>query len=781
MLRSPTLSISLFLATVYAQYSTGNDTSNGTQPLYKDASAPINDRVEDLLSRMTVEEKTSQLVQGDIRNWLNITDGSFNETGLEWSTQYRGGSYYVGVPIAWELLSDNIKIGQEYSMENTRLGIPPWVQSEGIHGFLIPNGTIFNSPIAYACSFNPELVEKMAAAIAQESLALGVNNIFAPLADLARELRFGRVEETFGEDPHLTGEIAYSFVKGLQSGGVAAMVKHFAAFATPEQGINTGPVHGGKRELLTTYLPSFKRAIIDGEALSIMAAYHAYDGIPAVADKYILSDILRDQWGYEYFVMSDAGGTDRLCGAFFMCESSPIDSEAVVNFALPAGTDVEMGGGSYNYEKIPEMVAAGTLSADIVDEAVRRTLRAKFKIGLFEKPYAGVPADEQANYINTPEIVAIARQLDAESIVLLENHESVLPLSKDANIAVIGPMAHGYMNYGDYVPYQASLRGVTPLDGIQAVSTGTVTYAQGCERWSSDESGFDEAVAAADAADVAVVIVGTWSRDQNELWAGLNATTGEHIDVNDLHLVGAMPNLVKAIIATGKPTVVVFSSGKPITEPWISDDAAALVQQFYPSEQGGNALADILFGDVNPSGKLSVGFPVDIGSSPSFYDYLNSGRAWPNPGAVYPNGTMKFGNNYVLSTPIPLYEFGYGLSYSTFDYTNLALSQTTVSSSDTITVSVDVMNNSTRDGTEVVQLYVKDLIASVVVPNIQLKGFAKVAIAAGATETVSIDLKVEDLGLWDLNYNYVVESGNFTVFVGSSSADLRANTTLTVA
>jgi beta-glucosidase len=204
MLRSLALPVSLLLAQVHAQYSTGNGTSaNGTQPLYKNANASIEARVEDLLSRMTIEEKTSQLLQGDIRNWLNITDGSFNETGLEWSTQYRGGSYYVGVPISWELLSGNIKIGQEYSMENTRLGIPPWVQSEGIHGFLIPNGTIFNSPIAYACSFNPDLVEKMAAAIAQESLALGVNNIFAPLADLARELRFGRVEETFGEDPHL--------------------------------------------------------------------------------------------------------------------------------------------------------------------------------------------------------------------------------------------------------------------------------------------------------------------------------------------------------------------------------------------------------------------------------------------------------------------------------------------------------------------------------------------------------------------------------------------------
>ncbi|KAI1871306.1 uncharacterized protein JN550_004751 [Neoarthrinium moseri] len=775
MLRSISLCASLLLASAQAQYS------NGSTPLYKNPNAPIEERVEDLLGRMTIEEKTSQLVQGDIRNWLNITDGTFNETGLQWSMQKRGGSYYVGLPISWELLSDHVKIGQDYVTENTTLGIPPWVQSEGIHGFLIPNGTIFNSPIAYACSFNPALVEKMALAIAQESLALGVNNIFAPLADIARELRFGRVEETFGEDPYLTGELAYSFVKGLQSGGVAAMVKHFAAFATPEQGINTGPVHGGKRELLTTYLPSFKRAIIDAEALSIMGAYSAYDGVPAVSDRYMLTEILREQWGYKYLVMSDAGGTDRLCNAFFMCENNPIDSEAVVNFALPAGTDVEMGGGSYNYEKIPDMVASGKLSLDVVDEAVRRQLRAKFKIGLFERPYAGVPAEEQSKYINTPETIAIARELDAESIVLLENHENVLPLSKSANVAVVGPMAHGFMNYGDYVPYQASLRGVTPLDGIKAASSGTVTYAKGCERWSSDESGFAEAVAAAEGADVAVVVVGTWSRDQNELWAGLNATTGEHIDTNDLHLVGAMPKLVKAIIDTGKPTVVVFSSGKPVTEPWISDEAAALVQQFYPSEQGGNALADILFGDVNPSGKLSIGVPVDVANTPSYYDYLNSGRSWPNPGEIYANGSMKFGSNYVLSTPIPLYEFGYGLSYSTFDYANLVLSQSTASTSDTVTVSVDVTNNSTRDGSEVIQLYVKDLISSVVVPNIQLKGFAKVAIKAGETETVKLDLKVQDLGLWDINYNYVVEPGNFSVIVGSSSADLRANTTLTVA
>jgi beta-glucosidase len=269
-------------------------------------------------------------------------------------------------------------------------------------------------------------------------------------------------------------------------------------------------------------------------------------------------------------------------------------------------------------------------------------------------------------------------------------------------------------------------------------------------------------------------------RDQNQLWAGLNATTGEHVDVSDFKLVGAMPHLVQAIIDSGKPTVVVYSSGKPITEPWISDAASALVQQFYPSEEGGNALADVLFGDVNPSGKLSVGFPYDVGTTPIYYDYLNSGRAWPDPGMIYPNGTIKFGHNYVLNSPLPQYAFGYGKSYSSFSYSALSLSKTTASSKDTITATVKVTNNSTRDGTEVVQLYVKDVLASVVVPNMQLKGFSKVAIGAGKTKTVKISLDVGNVGLWDINYKYVVEPGDYVVFVGSGSADLRSNATFTV-
>ncbi|KAI0392287.1 glycoside hydrolase family 3 protein [Xylariaceae sp. FL0594] len=749
-------------------------------PLYKDASAPLDSRVADLLSRMSIEDKTSQLIQGDVRNWLDIETFALNQTGLEFNMKNRASQFYVGVPIPWNELSRGIKYGQDYLVHNTTLGIPAFVQSEGIHGFLIPNATIFNSPIGLACSFNPGLIRKMAEVIGQESRALGVNQIFGPVVDLARELRFGRVEEMYGEDGHLAGEMAYEYVMGLQSRNVSAMVKHFAGFGTPEQGINTAPVHGGEREMRTTYLPPFKRAIIDAGAVSVMSAYHSYDGIPAVAHKQLLTDILRSEWGFKYYVSSDAGGTDRLCAAFGMCEADPIDKPAVVGYALPAGNDVEMGGGSFNFEKIPEMVKNKKLPISIVDQAVGRVLRAKFQLGLFETPFTGVPEEEQAKYINTPESIKLARQLDGESIVLLENHNGVLPLKKDANVAVIGPMTHGFMNYGDYVPYLAQYRGVTPLDGIKAASKGKVTYAQGCERWSSDQSGFDEAIAAAEAADVAVVVVGTWSRDQNELWAGLNATTGEHVDVSNLNLVGAMPHLVKAIIDTGKPTVVVFSSGKPITEPWISDAATALVQQFYPSEQGGNALADVLFGDVNPSGKLSVSFPYDVGTTPIYYDYVNSARAFPDPGAVYANGTIVFGHNYVLANPLPLYSFGYGLSYSSFSYSNLKLSKSRATARDTITVSVDVRNTSDRDGSEVVQLYVKDMISSVVVPNMQLKGFAKVEVKAGATRTVSIDLDVQDLGLWNLAMKYVVEPGAFTISVGSSSTDLRANATLTV-
>lgn len=773
-----TLALVLAAATINAQSPEGKETSN--VPVYKDPNAAIDDRVSDLLGRMTIEEKTAQLLQADIRDYLNITDASFNASGLSWVADKRANSIWTGLYTTPETVSLGARLAQDYLVHNTSLGIPAFIQSEGIHGFLALNATIFNSPIAHGCSWNPELVGSMARAIALESRALGVNQIFAPVVDLARELRYGRVEECYSEDSFLAGEYGHAYVSAMQAEGVCAQVKHFAAFATPEQGINTAPVHGGPRMLRTTYLPAFKRAIIDANAWSVMSSYNSYDGVPTVADRLLLTGILREEWGYKYYVISDAGGTARLADAFHVC--GPADDACITTKTLPAGNDVEMGGGRYSYQHIPALVANGSISEEVVDLAVARSLRAKFAAGLFENPYTGVPDEEIPDHLNTAEHKKIARDLDAESIILLENHGEILPLQKKSRVAVIGPMAHGYVNYGDYVIHTAMARGITPFDGIKALveeAGGSATFTQGCERWSNDESGFAEAVAAATAADVAVVVVGTWSRDQNELWQNLNATTGEHIDVHNLELVGAMPRLVKAVIDTGKPTVVVFSSGKPITEPWISDEAGALVQMFYQGEEGGHALADILFGEVNPSGKLSVAFPHDVGTTPVYYDYLNSGR-YASPGRANANGSLVFGQTYVLSTPMPLYEFGYGLSYSNFTYSDLAVSSSNPSATDTVTVTVKVTNNSQRDGKEVVQVYIKDLVASVAVPNIQLRGFWKGMVRAGQTETVSIDLPVENWGLWNYEMKYVVEPGAFRILVGASSADLRLNTTVTV-
>ncbi|KAJ5552632.1 hypothetical protein N7494_002010 [Penicillium frequentans] len=775
------LSRSLLLVQLLGALVSGKAISN--TPLYKDASAPIEKRIEDLLGRMTTEEKMAQLIQGDVTNWMDDTTGAFNYSGLVANMEEKAGMFYVGYPISWDWLTENIKRGQDYLMQNTTLGIPALVQSEGIHGFLIGNATIFNSPIGIGSSWNPSLVRKMGEVIGTEARALGVNQLFAPEADLARELRYGRVEETFSEDGFLAGEIAYSYIMGIQSKNVSGMVKHYAAYSNPEQGLNTGPVHGGERELRTTWLPSYKRAIIDSGAWAVMTAYSSYDGIPMVADYHTITEILKEEWGYDYFVMTDAGGSDRLCSYFKMCQSSPIDMNSVTLQLMEAGIDVEMGGGSFNFQKIPSLVKSGKLDISIVNAAVTRLLRVKFEMGLFENPYSAAEKSQWSSLINTAEHKQVAKDLDKESIVLLENHDQTLPLKKSGSIAVIGPMAHGFMNYGDYVVYESQYRGVTPLDGIKAAvgDKATINYAQGCERWSSDESGFDEAIEAAKKSDVAIVVVGTWSRDQVQLWESYNATTGEDVDEDNLALVGAQGPLIQAIANTGVPTIVVLSSGKPVTDVWLSNSTSALLQQFYPSEEGGNALAEVLFGDYNPSGKLSVSFPHFVGDLPVYYDYLNSGRSVWTSGMEYANGTMVFGHNYALGSPMPWYSFGYGKSYSTFQYGTVSIDHSKVSSQDTVTVSVDVTNtDTTRDATEVVQVYISDEIASVVVPNRQLKGFDKVLIPAGKTTTVKIPIKVADVGLWNKKMKYVVEPGEFTVLVGSSSDDIRGNATFTV-
>ncbi|KDR71141.1 hypothetical protein GALMADRAFT_808036 [Galerina marginata CBS 339.88] len=763
---------------------------DGSVPTYKNPKAAIDDRVNDLIPRMTVAEKVAQIIQGDINGWMNMNNPlddtlTFNQTGLVQMMATKGGSIWGGYSVPYDKFVFGVTVGQKYLMENTTLGIPALIQSEGLHGFT-NKGTIFPSPIGLAASFNPDVVTQAANITASEAEGLGINHMFAPVLDLSRELRWGRVEENFGEDPFLTGEIGHAFITGLQSGRrrnasstaiarVAATCKHFAAFGSPQGGLNLAQVSGGERELRTMFLKPFNRACLD--SLSIMTAYSSYDGIPAIANSHLLTDILRTEWGYKYWVTTDAGSVDLLINMHGTCDTR----ECAAKIALENGISGEMGGGSYTYLTLPAQIQAGTVDVKFLDATVAGMLRAKFALGLFENPY---PYPDYQSLIRTPASRVVLMQAESESIVLLENRQNTLPLKKTANsIAILGPQANR-VSFGDYVFFNASLAGISPLDGLkQFMSSNSIStkinFAQGCQLWSNDESGIPAAVQAAQASDVAVVMVGTWSLDQTLLWTpGTNATTGEHVDLADLGLVGAQLKLVQAVKATGKPTVVVFVSGKPVAEPWIQANADAVIQQFYPGELGGLALAEVLFGAVNPSGKLPVSFPRDVGTTPVFYNYLKGSRPI-DAGQTMDNGVLKFGHQYVLNSPVPLWSFGHGLSYTTFNYSNIQVSPKTISTTQDFTVTVTVRNTGAVAGKEVVQVYMTDVVSSVVTPNQQLVGFQKVNIPAGGSATVSIKVLSSQLAVWSLKNSWVVEPGAFTIKVGTSDQSF-ASTTLTV-
>ncbi|PIL26655.1 hypothetical protein GSI_11280 [Ganoderma sinense ZZ0214-1] len=761
---------------------------DGTTPVYKNPSASIEDRVNDLLPRMTLEEKVAQIIQGDMDGWMDFSDPLddtlvFNQTGLEAMMAQKAGSIWGGYLTPWDKFVYGVTVGQKYLMENTTLGIPALIQSEGLHGFT-NNGTIWPSPIGLAASFNPDLLQKAAQTIADEAEGLGVSHIFAPVLDLSRELRWGRVEENFGEDPFLTGEMGHAYVAGLQSGRrrnvssnaigrMAATCKHFAAFGSPQGGLNTAQVTGGERELRTNYLKPFNRACV--EAFSIMTAYSSYDGIPAIANKHLLTDILRGEWGYQYWVTTDAGSVDLLINQHGLCDTR----ECAAKITLENGLSGEMGGGTFTYLTLPDQVRAGTVDVKYVDETVKAMLRTKLSLGLFENPY---PYDDYLSTLRTPETRELLHSMEQETIVLLENRNATLPLSKSINsVALIGPQVDR-VSFGDYVFFNASLNGISPLAGFTQLLANTsveIKYAQGCELWSNDPSGIPAAVETAKSADAAIVMVGTWSLDQTLLWTpGTNATTGEHVDLSDLGLVGAQLQLVQAVKDAGKPTIVVLVSGKPVAEPWIQAHADAVVQQFYPGELGGLALAEVIFGDVNPSGKLPVSFPRSVGTTPVFYNYLKGGR-FVDPGQVLDDGTLVFGHQYVLDSPVPLWSFGHGLSYTTFNYTDLAVSKSTISTGEDFSVSVTVHNTGSRDGKEVVQVYATDVVSSVVTPNQELVGFQKVDLVAGASARVTISVNASQLGLWSLDNQWVVEPGKFAIKIGTSDQTF-VNTTLTV-
>lgn len=653
---------------------------------------------------------------------------------------------------------------QSYLRDSTRLGIPALTTVEGIHGVLQNGCTIFPQAIAQGSTFNPELIERMTAVEAGEAKSMGIYQFLSPVLDIARELRWGRVEETFGEDPFLIAAMATAFVNGAQKNGVGCMPKHFVAHGTPAGGLNCAHVAGGERELRNLYAYPFAKVFANAHPVAVMSCYSAYDGIPVTGSSYFMTDFLRGELGFDGFTYSDWGSVDRLK----VFHNSVDSSEAAARQALIAGIDMDVW--DWAYQSLESLVERGELYESYIDRACRRILEAKFKLGLFDTPLHN--PDVAAQAVRTSDNIALAKEIADESIVLLENN-GILPLNPShfKRIALLGPNSD-YAVMGDYGWVNADHReGITLCEALTNKLDGIceITHFDGCDWWSRDDSDIEKAAGIAASSDLAIVAVGTRS-----LWLGRNAkgakvTSGEGFDLSSLELPGRQLDLLKAVKATGKPMIVVLITGKPLVMNWAKENSDAVVLQFYGGEQQGNALADMLLGHVNPSGKLNVSFPRSTGNTPCFYNYYPGDReqVFDTGGSPdEPNG------HYVFDKPYSLWEFGYGKSYTTFEINPPTLNATQFTPSDTIVVNTSVANTGQLTGKEVVQLYVRDLVSSINTPVKQLKAFEKLEIPAGETRKVELRIPIEELALYNAALNRVVEPGEFELYLGSSSEQI---------
>jgi len=750
--------------------------------VYRDEAKSTATRVKDLLSKMTLEEKISQL--GSIWSREIIEAGKFSpqkaegliKNGIGQITRAGGAT---GLPPK-EVAAFTNEI-QRFLVENTRFGIPAIIHEECLSGFLTREATIFPQIIGIASTWEPELVEKITNVIRMQMRAAGAHQGLAPVLDIARDPRWGRIEETFGEDPFLVAKMGASYVKGLQGedirGGVIATLKHFVGYGLSEGGMNWAPSHIPPRMLREVFLYPFKEAIKEGGALSVMNSYQEIDGIPCGASEELLTDILRKEWGFEGIVVSDYVAIDML-QAYHQVAS---DKLGAARLALTAGIDVELPTYDCYAGPLKEQIENGRVSEELVDRAVSRILRLKVMLGLFENPY--VEPEGTARVFDIPDQRELALEAARKSIVLLKNKDNILPLKKDiATIAVIGPNADSWRNLlGDYTypahvefvtardsatgttrhdrddqADQTSVPVVSILEGIKAKVTANtkVLYAEGCEVNSASKDGFDEAVKAAQPADVAVVVVGGKSG------LALDCTCGEMRDRAELGLPGVQENLVKAIYETGTPIVVILVNGRPYTLGWIAEEILAIIEAWLPGEEGGNAIADVLFGDYNPGGKLPVSFPERVGQIPVYYGHKRSG------------GRSQIWGNYVDASTSPVFEFGYGLSYTTFEFSNLRIEPNKVPPAGDISIKVDVTNTGSRVGDEVVQLYINDRVASITRPVKELKGFKRITMEPAKTKTVEFELSTELLAFYDKDMKLMVEPGVFKVMVGHSSEDI---------
>jgi beta-glucosidase len=775
----------------------------GGEP-YRDASLSIEVRVADLLARMELDEKLAQLGGAWITALLD--DGAFSTEragevaphGIGEVTRISGATGLR--PLQSAALVNEL---QRYFIEETRLGIPALVHEEGLGGFLARDATVFPQAIALASSFDPDLVEEVAATIRQQMLAVGARHCLAPVLDVARDPRWGRVEETFGEDPVLAAVLGVAYVRGLQgedlTRGVLATGKHFIGHALPEGGRNHAPVHLGPRELREVYAEPFAAAIAQAGLGSVMNSYSSVDGLACAGSRQILTELLRDELGFDGMVVADYFAVSLLVTHHHVAS----DKKQAAVRALCAGLDVELPATSCFGEPLHEAVTRGEVTLGAVDTAVARVLRAKFSLGLFEQPYVEVASAPLA--FETPRQRALARRAAAESIVLLRN-DGLLPLTASARrIAVLGPGADDpRLLQGDY-HYPAHLQTqwaaaddvervgafapggdatvgasapaaagvwaagayytehVTPLEGLrQLVGEGVeLTHAGGCAVTGEDREGIPEAVRLAAEADVAVVVVaGRSGMDPS-------STVGEARDASYLELTGLQEELVEAVVATGTPTAVVVLSGRAHALCRVDRLARALLQAWPLGEEGGVALAEVLLGRVNPSGRLPVSLPRTAGVVPRY------------TGHRYGGSVSMFYGDYTDGPASPLYPFGHGLSYTAFSYGALVVSAFDTTSP--VRLEVEVANSGERSGEEVVQLYVSDLVASVVRPEQQLVGFARVGLDPGQSARLVFEVHPSRLGFYDEQMRRVTEPGEFRFAVGASSADLRATAAVELA
>lgn len=724
---------------------------------YQNPRFSIEERVDDLLARMTLEEKIGQITH--LHSYQVFDGQKLNTDKLKEVCGNVGYGFFEGFPLTAANCSENFRQIQEYLLQHTRLGIPGFSVAESLHGVVHEGATIYPQNIALGSTFNTDLAYEKSKHIAGELNTMGVKQVLSPCMDVVRELRWGRVEESYGEDPYLCSMMAVAEVNGYLHHGISPMLKHYGPHGNPSGGLNLASVECGIRDLFEIYLKPFETVLAQTRAMAVMSSYNAWNRIPNSASHFMLTDILRNRFGFRGYVYSDWGVVSMLK---YFHQTAEDDFEAARQ-ALEAGLDVEAS--SSCFKTLAKQMQRGNLDIRIINQAVRRVLRAKFEMGLFEDPF-----QEKNTYrlpLRAAESVALSRRIADESTVLLKNEGGLLPLDarRLESVAVIGPNAD-CVQFGDYTWSKNKADGITPLQGIRQLLDNRikVNYAKGCSLASMDTTEIAEAVEAVKQSDVAILFVGSSStafvRHSNE-----PSTSGEGIDLSDISLTGAQQQLIQSVCALGKPVVVVLVAGKPFAIPYIKEHVPAVLAQWYAGEQAGNSIADILFGHVNPSGKLTFSFPQSTGHLPAYYNHLSTDKGYYKEHGSY----IHPGRDYVFSSPAPLWAFGHGLSYTDFTYLRATTDKEFYQPHDTIKVTVQVKNIGKLTGKEVVQVYVRDVVSTVMTPVKQLKGFKKVELNPDEMKPVQIMIPVHELYLTnDLGDRYL-EPGAFEIYVGTAS------------